>query len=164
VNDRMVVPMSISVEVLMLLADDAGRWSYRQVDVVPAPGESPDQAARRGCGLAADADSTVVHSTSWRYVPDGRVILTYAVCPDPVPDAPRAVLAGVGEVAIGPAPAVPAPERIEVENVVAHAVRHLALLLITDPVVRRTLRRRPAIEAALARCSPLGAGELAAAL
>ncbi|WP_157253848.1 hypothetical protein [Nonomuraea typhae] len=150
----------LSVEVLMLHADHTGTWSYRHLTVPPGPGESPDEAARRACELAPGAPDSVVHSTSWRYDRErARVVLTYAVCPDPVPGAPRAVLGDL-PIARGPAPASPSPERIEMANVAAHAIQHLAFLMATDPVVGETLARRPAIAAALRSCSPVPAGEL----
>ncbi|MEV0198869.1 hypothetical protein [Nonomuraea sp. NPDC050691] len=141
----------VSVETLMLRADAGGRWAYRRVSTVPAPGETPDEAARRVSGVAAGDRGTVVHSTSWRYLPKGEVVLTYAVCPDPAPWLPATMLAGPPELEIarGAAPATPAPERVEVEHVAAHAVRHLAFLMDGDPVVRAALLPYPEIAAAL---------------
>ncbi|GAA2294674.1 hypothetical protein GCM10010149_48330 [Nonomuraea roseoviolacea subsp. roseoviolacea] len=150
----------VSVETLMLRADADGRWAYRRAATVPAPGETPDEAARRISGVAAGDPGTVVHSTSWRYLPAGEVVLTYAVCPDPAPWPPAAEpaeltelaeLAGLAELEIarGAAPATPSPERVEVAHVAAHAVRHLAFLLDNDPVVRAALLPHPEIAAAL---------------
>ncbi|NUW34123.1 hypothetical protein HTZ77_22185 [Nonomuraea sp. SMC257] len=141
----------VSVETLMLRADADGRWAYRRASTVPAPGETPDEAARRISGVAARDRGTVVHSTSWRYLPEGEVVLTYAVCPDPAPWLPAAEPAGAAEAGIarGAAPAMPSPERVEVAHVAAHAVRHLAFLLDNDPVVRAALLPHPEIAAAL---------------
>ncbi|WP_144070092.1 hypothetical protein [Nonomuraea indica] len=140
----------VSVETLMLRADADGRWAYRRAVTVPGSGESPDAAARRAAGVRADDPGTVVHSSSWRYLPEGEVVLTYAVCPDPEPWRPATELP-VLEIARGPAPAAPAPERAETAHVAAHAVRHLAFLMAGDPVVREALSRHPGIAAALTR-------------
>lgn len=137
----------------MLRADAAGRWSYRRVVTRPGPGESPDEAARRTCGITAARPSIVVHSTSWRALPEGEIVLTYVVCPDPRPWLPADALPAT-EPARGAAPAAPAPERIEVAQVVAHAIRHLAFLLAEDPVVRAALLCHPRLAVALA---PTGA-------
>ncbi len=134
----------------MLRAGDG--WSYRRVVVSPGPGESPDEAARRAAGVEAGARDVVVHSTSWRHLP-GEIVLTYAVCPDPEPWLPAAGLPAP-EVARGAAPATPSPERVEVAQVAAHAIRHLAFLMAEDPVVREALARHPQVAIAL---SPSGA-------
>ncbi len=137
----------------MLRVGTDNRWSYRHAMTRPWPGESPDEAARRLSGVAAADPDTVVHSTSWRYEPDGGIVLTYAVCPDPSPSLP-AIEAPVLEIARGEAPATPSPERVALANVVAHAVRHLAFLMAEDPVVARALSRHPLIGPAL---EPAGA-------
>lgn len=136
--------MNVYVEVLTLRADLDGRWSYRRATAVPARGESPDEAARRTAGAVPG----VMHSTSWRYRPEGRVVLTYAVCPDPEPGLPATPLRTL-EIARGPAPDSPTPERIEVDHVAAHAVQHLAFLMTTDQVVREALMEWPEIALAL---------------
>ncbi|WP_336205166.1 hypothetical protein [Nonomuraea sp. LPB2021202275-12-8] len=137
----------VSIETLMLRAGSDNRWSYRRVVASPDPGQSPDEAARLACGIAADEPSTVVHSTSWRHRP-GEIVLTYAVCPDPEPWRAATELTDL-EPARGAAPATPAPERIEVAHVAAHAIRHLAFLMAEDPVVRAALRRHPEVAGAL---------------
>jgi hypothetical protein len=139
---------AVSVETLMLRAGTDRTWAYRRAEARPRPGENPDETARRLCGVTADDPLTVVHSTSWRHVPGGAIVLTYAVCPDPEPWLPATALPPL-EPARGAAPARPAPERLETGHVVAHALRHLAFLLEEDPIVRRTLLRHPGIAPAL---------------
>ncbi|SDJ76943.1 hypothetical protein SAMN05421869_112149 [Nonomuraea jiangxiensis] len=143
----------VSVETLMLRVGTDNRWSYRHAMSQQRRGESPDAAARRVSGVTAADEDTVVHSTSWRYEPDGKVVLTYAVCPDPAPWLP-AVEVPVLEIARGEAPATPSPDHIALANVVAHAVRHLAFLMAEDPVVARALARHPGLAPAL---EPTGA-------
>lgn len=138
----------VSVETLMLRVGTDNRWSYRRAMTRPGRGESPDEAARRLSGVTAADPGTVLHSTSWRYEPDGRIVLTYAVCPDPSPWLP-AIEVPVLEIARGEAPATPSPDHVALANVVAHAIRHLAFLMAVDPVVARVLSRHPEIGAAL---------------
>lgn len=138
----------------MLRVGTDKRWLYRRDLTRPGPGESPDEAARRLSGVPAEAPHTILHSTSWRYEPDGQIVLTYAVCPDPSPWLPAAGAAPL-EIVRGAAPATPSPERVAVSNVVAHAVRHLALLMAEDPVVSRALAAHPEIASAL---QPLATG------
>ncbi|AQZ64469.1 hypothetical protein BKM31_26100 [[Actinomadura] parvosata subsp. kistnae] len=138
----------VSVETLMLRVSTGRRWAYRHAITQPLRGESPDAAARRLAGVAAGDPGVVVHSTSWRHEPDGRIVLTYAICPDPEPWR-AAVEVPVLEIARGDAPATPSPERIALANVVAHAVRHLAFLMAEDPVVSGVLARHPLVAAAL---------------
>lgn len=134
----------------MLLADQQGAWSYRQATATPKPGETPDETARRLSGIHPDNQAHVVHSTSWRHQPDrDQIILTYAVCPDPNPEAPRTPLTSP-TIARGSSPATPSPDQIEPANVAAHAIQHLAFLRSTDPVVERTLEQWPTIAMALA--------------
>jgi hypothetical protein len=141
VNDQ------VSVEVLPLRVDAAGVWRYRRL-VTGLAGGSPDQAARRSAGVHAGDASTVVHSTSWRYRPQGQIVLTYVVCPDPQPYLPATELESM-RLALGGSPATPAPEHIRLENVVAHALRHLAYLLEHDQVVASALAGDPAVIRAL---------------
>jgi len=146
VNEQLSHLVPVSVEILLLRADPAGAWHYRRVVTSLDRGESPDQAVRRASGVTAETASTVVHSTSWRYQPEGQVVLTYAVCPDPAAHLPAIALTNF-QLATGAAPSAPSPEHPQVENVVAHALRHLAFLLLTDPVVGEALTRNPALAA-----------------
>src|SRR5690606_8569731 len=82
----------VSVETLMLRPESGGSWAYRRAETRPRPGESPDEAARRVCGVSAGDPLTVVHSTSWRHLPHGEIVLTYVVCPDPAPWLPAETL------------------------------------------------------------------------
>ncbi|WP_204043204.1 hypothetical protein [Acrocarpospora phusangensis] len=127
--------------------DAAGVWRYRRL-TARLGGESPDQAARRSAGVPAGDAFTVVHSTSWRYRPQGQIILTYVVCPDPWPLLPATELESL-RLATGAAPETPAPEHIHLDNVVAHALRHLAYLLENDRVVAAALAGHPEVTRAL---------------
>ncbi|GAB1822724.1 hypothetical protein [Herbidospora sp. RD11066] len=133
----------LSVEILALRADDLG-WRYRRLETTLRDGETPDQAARRHAEVAAGDAVTVVHSTSWRYEAHGRLVLTYAVCPDPDPASPADLLTDY-RLARGEAPATPTPQDLQVENVAAHALRHLAHLLHSDPVVGEAFAATPSV-------------------
>ncbi|GGL21621.1 hypothetical protein Sme01_40470 [Sphaerisporangium melleum] len=145
---------TVTVEILALRVDASGCWAYRRMVTTPLPGESPDQAARRMSGVTADERNMIVHSTSWRYEPSGEVVLTYALCPDPWTHLPATPLPYL-RVARGGAPATPTPDDMTMANVVAHGIRHLAFLKVTDPVVRATLELEPAIAAGLDRLCPI---------
>ncbi|MFC4530734.1 hypothetical protein [Sphaerisporangium dianthi] len=145
---------TVTIETLALRVDLSGSWAYRRLVTTPLPGESPDQAARRVSGVSADQTAVTVHSTSWRYEPGGEVVLTYAVCPDPWTHLP-AVRLPYMRVARGGAPATPSPVDMTVANVVAHGIRHLAYLKVTDPVVRATLEVVPEIAAGLDKLCPI---------
>jgi hypothetical protein len=84
-------------------------------------------------------EARILHSTSWRH--DGEhVILTYLAVVDP-PGAPNENLAPevVGRAALARGAATAAPASIQVEQVVEHALRHLAWLLHDDPAVAAAL-------------------------
>ncbi len=150
-KDRNEAIAPVSVESLSLHADTNGCWFYCRIATLPGKGESPDAAARRISG------DTVVHSTSWRYRPEGQVVLTFAVCPDPAPDSGSA--SPVLRTTVGLSPGRPVPRHMEIGHVAAHAVRHLAFLLGTDPVVGAALARTPRIAAALREIDPAPAGQ-----
>lgn len=153
---------SVLVEVVLLRASP--RLAYRVLVGYPSTAESPDAAALRVAGLPAGAwrrTDLVVHSTSWRYDGAGRVVLTYAVLPDPDVACPAVELASP-LIARGVASARPTPARVGVDEVAAHAVRHLAFLLPTDPKVRRAVGPDADLAAALRQWEPAVAGAVPA--
>lgn len=77
---------AVAVEVLLLRLDGAGRLAYRELRAGWWPPGTPDALALRFAGIDGSApDATVSHSTSWRCDRNGRIVLTYAVLPDPDP-------------------------------------------------------------------------------
>ena len=84
-------------------------------------------------------EARVLHSTSWRH--DGEhVVLTYLAVVDP----PVGVNENLAAVAVGRTPlargtATAAPDSIQVNQVVEHALRHLSWLLRDDAVVAAAL-------------------------
>jgi len=103
-----------------------------------APGSTADAvltAALARYGLKA----RVLHSTSWRH--DGEhVVLTYLAVVDP-PGAANENLVPepVGRTELARGAATAAPASIQVDQVVEHALRHLAWLLRDDPAVAAAL-------------------------
>jgi hypothetical protein len=134
--------------------------AYRRVAGLLTDGETPDLAVARLVGVR-DGD-TLVHSTSWRPMPDGTIVLTYAVAPDPLPAEPATPLEDLA-IATGDSPDRPTPPSVTNDQVAAHAIRHLSFLLDTDPAARAALERDPTFAALLADLRPTLAGRLAIA-
>jgi hypothetical protein len=140
---------SVVVEALLLRHLDDGSLAFRQVT-----GQAPDDADLDRCAhaLAGPLDAAagaVLHSTSWRVDRPGRLVVTYAALPDPVPYLPAVPLVEPA-VVVGPTALRPSPLELHAHHVAAHAVRHLADLAERDPVVRAAAARSPALWAAVA--------------
>ncbi len=124
-------------------------------------GVNPDIRARELAGKCA-GEITLIHSTSWRWMPDGRIVLTYVAWAKDGTLTPGArALPDLGPP--GPTdPLHPRPTEIRELDPLAHGLRHLAFLLRTsrDGAVAAALGPRSA--AALARVEPDVAGELVA--
>jgi hypothetical protein len=122
-------------------------------------GENPDPRARQLVEEGAQ-QIALIHSTSWRWEPDGRIVLTYVAWvkegtlgrsarPLPRLSAP------------GPVdPLRPRPAEIGELDPLAHGLRHLAFLLRTsrDGAMARALG--PPAVAAIQKLEPDVAGEL----
>lgn len=135
------------VEVEVLLLSERSGAVHSRITRLPVPAfVDPDDVARE----SVDAPQ-LVHSTSWRRDDHGRLVLTYVVVPDPAPEA--AVRLDTSLVLSSGDPIRPTPARQHDHHVVAHAVRHLASLMRSDP----------AIGAAVPHDSPLGAAVAATA-
>ena len=144
----------VQIEVLLLSVSDGDlRWRVAHGSLLT--GWRPDARARELAGLGATVPTaTVVHSTSWRPIPDG-LILTYAALPDPAPtdDTVRAVPADATVLSSADA-AAPTPPEIAVEHVLAHALRHLSLVARTDPAVAAAVDSHPQLWHAVVAHSP----------
>jgi hypothetical protein len=84
-------------------------------------------------------EARLLHSTSWRH--DGEhVVLTYLAVVDP-PTGPDENLTPepVGRTQLARGAATAAPASIQVDQIVEHALRHLAWLLGDDPAVAAAL-------------------------
>jgi hypothetical protein len=84
-------------------------------------------------------DARVLHSTSWRHDGD-HVVLTYlAVVDTPSTLNPNLTSEPVARVDLARGAATAAPTSIETSQVLEHALRHLAWLLVDDPAVAAAL-------------------------
>ncbi|HEY7013244.1 MAG TPA: hypothetical protein VH480_10835 [Streptosporangiaceae bacterium] len=151
------------VEVYLLRCHPGGLLAYRCVTGQLGVSETPDEAAERIGRIAADGPgpAVAVHSTSWRHLGDGSIVLAYAVAPDPVPDA-SAVPIRSFEVPHGPRASRPSPPRLQHEQVAAHAARHLALVADTNPHVSRVFAAYPELARSLGALPRAPAGQLTA--
>jgi predicted ATPase/DNA-binding CsgD family transcriptional regulator len=137
---------------------DSGSW---QVGLDPSI--HPGDVARDTCARFKDPPITL-HSTSWRFEGE-RLVLTYAAVmrePKGRPRGFRAVLVKQSELARSTA--VKAPEAIQVEEVVEHALRHLAWLVRHDPTIRDALGTGWQVPLAAYRPEPFSAFDLSGAL
>jgi hypothetical protein len=147
--------VQVMVEVIPLRVGPEG-LGYRQLQSALPSGLHPDDAAGQ---LVDTPHDILLHSTSWRYDALGRVVLTYAACPDPRPDLPAAQLEDP-EPATAATERRPSPPEVRVGQVAMHAVRHLAWLAVNDPIAVAFIAERPDLALALASHSPELAGRL----
>jgi hypothetical protein len=151
----------VDIEVVLLSLRAGTELGWRLARSSLPAGCAPDARARELAGLGtAVSAATVVHSTSWRPTPAG-LVLTYAVLPDPDPAAGLVrALPREARLAYSADPAAPTPAVIEVEHVLAHAVRHLSLLARSDPVVASAADAHPQLWHAVLTHTPEVAGQL----
>lgn len=130
----------VAVQVMRIgVYDGVLRW--RSARAILHRRADPDVLARRLAGVEQPADGLALHSTSWHHA-DGRVVLTYAVFPDPAADADWEPLAQL--LAVGAGPVDPSPVLLDRCHVAAHADRHLADLAGgRDPYLSACARQRP---------------------
>jgi hypothetical protein len=123
----------VAVEVFTVaIADDAQpELAFSRVEGPLERGLNPDERARELASRVAP-ELRLIHSTSWRWEPDGRIVLTYLAwaadgglgpgsrrLPDLVPPGPTD-------------PLHPRPAEIAELDPLAHGLRHLAFLIRTD--------------------------------
>jgi len=152
----------VLVEVYLLRCRPDGLLAYRRETALLGPGETPDDAAVRagaGPGSRRHGRLAVLHSTSWRHLDDGTIVLTYAALPDPEPGAHSVPIRDL-TAARSRDPGRPSPPGVRHEQVAAHAARHLALVASTDPLVRLALDRFPDLDRALTPLTRVPAGQL----
>ena len=150
---------AVVVEVIVLRVSGDGGLAFRVLTGGLSGDRHPDAIARELLGLSHDTQEYLLHSTSWRHEPAGQVLLTYACCPDPRPDLAAVPLPGTA-LARGSGPASPSPGRLRIEQVAAHAVRHLAFLQHTDTTARQVIESVPGLPGILASRRPAPAGQL----
>jgi hypothetical protein len=151
----------VAVEVFTVgLAGDAvdAVW-YRRDDGPLTGGADPTDLARDFAGRAADR-IVLIHSTSWRWEPDGRIVLTYlawaadGAVGDGARPLPQLVPPGPTD------PLHPRPPEIRELDPLAHGLRHLAFLLATDAGGDVAAALGPRATSAVQALEPTVAGEL----
>jgi len=149
---------AVVVEVIALWGDSDGAIGYRQSQAELGDAEHPDALART---LADDGRLKLLHSTSWRFLPTGQVMLTYAAVSDGNVSGQSSHIEDFEPASSGD-PMAPCPVWVTGQQVAAHAARHLAFLAATDPnscatlteALRSALDRLPAgLAGALPRSS-----------
>jgi len=146
----------VAVEVFSvgLGPDDGLLFARREGDL--RDGANPDGRAR----ALSTGDVALIHSTSWRWEPDGRIVLTYlAWAKEGTLGAGTRKLPALTPPA-SPDPLHPRPVEIAEVDPLAHGLRHLTFLLHTsrDGAVAAALGPRGV--AALSRIEADVAGEL----
>ena len=151
----------VSVEVFRVGLDGRGGLAFTRSEAPLRDGLNPDDRSR---SLAADdpGDLAALHSTSWRWEKDGRIVLTY--------------LAWMKDGRVGrearPLPPLrppgptdplhPRPAEMRELDPLAHGLRHLAFLLRTGHDGRLAEAIGEKAASALRALEPAVAGELAA--
>jgi len=130
--------MNVTIEVFIThLQADRVRYLRREI-LLDDPDTAPDIAVRDlvetlFTGSPERRTRYLSHSTSWRYEASGRVLLTYLVClgaevPLCADNRWCELHADDFNLAKSDDPAQPAPTSITEEQVLSHAIRHLAFL------------------------------------
>ena len=120
------------------------RLEWRRVEGTIQKDEKPDEAALRLLCLGDGKFEGMCHSTSWRYETTNRIVLTYAVVPDPDPVAEVSILSG-DVILASIDPLRPAPPNLRAEHIAVHAVHHLVELSRRDVTVKNQVNRYPEI-------------------
>ncbi len=108
------------------------------VQVGWAPGRTADEILRATLGRYG-LEGRVLHSTSWRHDGD-HVVLTYVAAVDsPSALNPNLTSEPVARVDLARGDATAAPASIETSQVLEHALRHLAWLVVDDAAVADAL-------------------------
>lgn len=154
------IPPSVAVEVLFLRHVPDEGFAWRRAVVELTTHTSPDEAVRRLALPDRPGGEFLAHSTSWRCGRGGEIVLTYLVHPDPDLALPATALPAEADLARGLTSDRPGPPDLTLHQVVAHAVRHLAFLVRTDPVVAARLAPLPGLLHALDALPSALAGQL----
>lgn len=123
-----LTPATVTVEVLLVSVSEAGVLQYRRVERPLFASCSVDETALGAAGLLEVAD-VWSHSTSWHREPDGSIVLTYAIAPDPSPHLGARPVPLDSPIVDRQASSRPSPDVVPTDAVAQHACRHLAFLL-----------------------------------
>lgn len=152
---------SVEVEVFTVgLAGDAAQAVWYRRDHGPLTGGADPTGLARDLGGRAADRIVLIHSTSWRWEPDGRIVLTYlawaadGALGDGARPLPQLAPPGPTD------PLHPRPPEIRELDPLAHGLRHLAFLLATDAGGDVAKALGPRATAAVQALEPTVAGEL----
>jgi hypothetical protein len=143
----------VVVEVLVLQAQ-GGELRYRSARQPLGSPPDPEAAAKAMCGSALPPD--LLHSTSWREEDDAIILTFVAVTAKQV----NGFAHPVGAEAAAGAASEPEPDLLTLDEVAAHACRHLAFLASTDKEVAAALHRHPDVYRQVCTYLPGLAGQL----
>ncbi len=130
--------MKIFLEVFFttMVGEDTIKYNVRRQDIT-CDKRDPDDVVRSivsptgdGC-LELPYKGCFIHSTSWRYEHDGRIVITYLVFSDRlifIDDTGATLMLKDVEAPRNIDPARPRPGKIREEQIVAHGIRHLGFL------------------------------------
>jgi hypothetical protein len=160
---------SVAVEVFAVAFDADGLLYWRDIQPLTRSGGVPENAVRALLAKHSRRSPSptpvtrVIHSTSWRYEAPGQIVLTYLACvaPDgePLPDAIHLRMDELPGLAPTD-PLHPRPPVIRERDVLAHGLRHLALLMNREPEGELARALNPAGRMMLWRLNPTVAGQL----
>jgi hypothetical protein len=146
------------VEVLGVDLDEVGTWWYRALRRAVALLASPVAVARHIAGIGAHREEVILHRTSWRHHDDGTVVLTF--WHSPTRGRRRRVRPCPAHDRVGTRRQFPREGPAALRHLIAHAIRHLAFLIETDPAVSGAVRPNRSSPTLCLRCKPAMAGVL----
>lgn len=140
------------------MSERDGILRYRTVREGLEDGVHPDDLALSLAGLTLCTPGALLHSTSWRHE-NGSLVLTYIALPDPAANGPDDGVVNIDAMVVSNSPLMPSPCTVDRDAVAGHGVRHLALLLTTDPVIAEAAAAAPRIWALIGKvpAGPAGA-------
>lgn len=154
---------SVAVEVFTVgLAGESSDAVWYRRDEGPLTGGADPTDLARELGDLGTTRIVLIHSTSWRWEPDGRIVLTYLAWAadghlrDGVRPLPQLSPPGPTD------PLHPRPPEIRELDPLAHGLRHLAFLLATDAGGDVSSALGPRATTAVQALEPTVAGEMPA--
>ncbi len=162
---------NVFVELFAVTFDAQGVRYWRDSQLLTRPSGTPENTVRVLLAKHASGtrdpgtDARMLHSTSWRYEDQGRIVLTYLAYL--APNSP--LMSGAVRLRLedipGQAPTDalhPRPPHIAELDVLSHGLRHVAFLMAREPEGALARALDPAGRALLWRLTPTVAGQLSA--
>lgn len=114
--------------------------------------------------LALNPQDLLIHSTSWRFEQQAKLIITYLVYSEKLCLAQqKSSVLSIDSLAVAKSdnPKVPRPALLEEHHIISHAFRHLSFLAKNDPTVGTVLGSNQTTLGIFARIDSAVAGGLA---